>query len=87
MFEKAVVEASRQWLFESTSTLGRRRQVLQFSFAIVPRRAAKKAATSFLRTPTVVEVRRYWVAGGACSDCSVEASRRFEREQERRCAG
>lgn len=87
LFEKAVVDASQQWRFEAASTPGRRRQVLQFSFEIVPRRAPRKAATSFFRTSTAVEVRRYWTAGSTCSDCSVEASRRMEREQERRCAG
>jgi hypothetical protein len=87
LFKKAVVEASRQWVFESTSTPGRRRQVLQFSFEIVPRRATKKAATSFLRTPTALEVRQYWGPGGTCSDCSREASRRMDRETEKRCAG
>ena len=88
LLEKAVVEASRQWLFEPTSTVGRRRQVLRFSFAIVPRRAPKRAAISFSRTPTDVEVRSYWISvGSTCSDCSQEASRRWERESEKPCTG
>jgi TonB family protein len=87
LFEEAAVEASRRWRFESGATPGRRRQVLQFSFGIVPRKAPKKAATSFFRTPTAVEVRRYWGPGGTCSDCSREASIRMAREEERRCAG
>jgi TonB family protein len=87
LFEKAVVEVSRQWLFEPAATAGRRRQVLQFSFAIVSRQAPKKAATSFFRTPTDVEVRSRWISGGGCSDCSREAEQRMQRESERRCIG
>ena len=87
LLEKAVIEASRQWVFEPTSTSGRRRQVLQFSFAIVPRQAPKKAATSFFRTPTDVEVRSYWIPAGGCSDCSEKAEQRMHRESERRCVG
>ena len=87
-FEQLTIDAARQWIFESTAKPERRRQVLRFSFTIVPRRATKKEATSFLRTSTDVEVRSYFAANNtSCLDCDARARRRAQSEYEKRCAG
>lgn len=86
--EQVTVDAAKAWTFEPVATADRRRQVLRFSFTIVPRRAPKSEATSFRRTPTDVEVRSYPLANAVtCNDCGVEAIRRSQRAYERACAG
>lgn len=87
-FEQVTVAAAKAWTFEPAATAGRRRQVLRFSFTIVPRRAPRSEATSFRRTPTDVEVRSYPLANAvSCSDCGADAIRRSQRDYERKCAG
>jgi TonB family protein len=79
LLRRGAEEAARKWVFETAaSDVKNRREVLKFSFRVMPFETPLKRLKTLFITPTEVEVRSH-PAEPSCQDCSPAEERRLRK--------